>query len=111
MATPDGDKSLPKDIVELWELVVAYFKQETVGPLKNLRRFVLLGVLGSFCLGIGLVVLVIAALRVMQAETGAHFRQNLSWVPYAIMIVVCLSIAGAAMAVWARSGNPGKEER
>ena len=107
----DGDRSLPKDIGELWELVVAYFKQETVEPLKNLRRFVLLGVLGSFCLGIGLVVLVVAALRVMQTQTGAHLRQNLSWIPYAIMIVVCLTVAGAAMAAWARSGNPGKEER
>lgn len=107
MAERDEEKSLPKLVTELWDLVVTYAKQETVGPLQNLRRFVALGVLGSFLLSIGLVILVVAALRVMQTETGSHFRQNLSWIPYAIMIVVCFAIAGAAMAVWSKSRNPG----
>ena|SRR5437763_16613415 len=111
MAERDEEKSIPTLVAELKDLVVAYAKQETVGPLQNLRRFVIRGVLGSLCLGIGLVVLVIAALRVMQTETGSHLRQHLSWIPYAIMIVVCLTIAGAAMMAWARSNNPGKEER
>ena len=109
MAERDEEKSLPTLVAELWELVKAYAKQETVDPVRNLGRFVAFGVAGSLVLGIGLVVLVVAALRVLQTETGSHLRQHLSWIPYAIMIVVCLALAGAAMAGWSRTRNRGKE--
>ena len=67
------------------------------------------GVAGSLVLGIGLVVLVVAVLRILQTETASHLRQHLSWIPYAVMIVVCLTLAGAAMAGWSRTRNRGKE--
>ena len=109
MAERDEEKSIPTLVAELKDLVVAYAKQETVDPVRNLGRFVAFGVAGSLLVGIGLVVLVVAALRVLQTETGSHLRQNLSWVPYAIMIVVCFALAGAAMAGWSRTRNRSKE--
>ena len=36
MADRSGDRSLPTQIGELWRLVLAYFRQETVEPVRNL---------------------------------------------------------------------------
>jgi ABC-type Mn2+/Zn2+ transport system permease subunit len=85
-------KSVVVTAQELWELVVAYFKQETVEPLKNLRRFVAYGVAGAFCLGIGLVLVVLGGLRALQTETDRHLTGHLTWVPYAIALVFCVIV-------------------
>jgi hypothetical protein len=93
----DSEKSLPTLASELWDLVRAYAKQETVEPLKGLGRFVGFGLAGSFALGIGLVLLALGALRALQTETGTTFHGNWSWVPYVIVLVGCASLAGIAM--------------
>ena len=59
-------------------------KQETLEPLKALLRFVLFGTLGSFAMAFGTCPALVAALRVLQSETGA-FHGNLSWLPYVIV--------------------------
>lgn len=78
-------------VVELRDLVVEYFKQETVVPLRQLGRYVMFGLLGALLLGIGAVLLGMAGLRALQLETGTAFTGNWSWVPYAIMVVVLLA--------------------
>ena len=88
------DKSLPTLATELWELVVAYLKQETLEPLKGLGRFVGFGLAGALLLATGLVVLAVAALRVLQVETAPHWTGNWSWLPYLITIVGAGVIAG-----------------
>ena len=90
--TNPTSRSLPALIEELWQLVVTYVKQETVEPVKGLGRFVAFGVAGSFCLGLGVVLLLIAGLRVLQTETDTTFTGNLTWVPYLIVLVVALLI-------------------
>jgi uncharacterized membrane protein YidH (DUF202 family) len=110
MADRSGDKSLPTQISELWRMVLAYFRQETVEPVRNLGRFIGFGVAGSLVLGMGVVLLVLAALRFFQTETGSTFHGHLSWVPYVIMLVVALVLAGAAMAGWNMSRPSGKED-
>ena len=82
----DTDKSLPTLAGELWELVVGYAKQETVEPLKRLGRFVAFGLVSSFMLGIGLVLLALAGLRALQTETGDTFDGDLTWAPYLIVV-------------------------
>jgi hypothetical protein len=91
---------LPQLVKELWELVVAYFKQETVVPLKQLGRWVGFGILGALLLGVGVLLLALAGLRALQDETGTTFTGNLSWIPYLIMFVALL--AGGAITWKAR---------
>lgn len=67
-------------------MVLAYVKQETVDPAKKLGRYVGWGLLGSLLLGMGMVLLTLAGLRVLQDETGTTFHGNWSWAPYAIVL-------------------------
>src|SRR5581483_445977 len=110
MADRSDDRSLPTQIGELWRMVLAYFRQETVEPVRNLGRFVAFGVAGSLLLGLGVGLLPLATLRFFQTETGSTFTGHLSWVPYVIMLVVALVLAGAAMAGWNVSRPSGKED-
>src|SRR6266508_6652887 len=103
MAERNDDQSLLEQVRELWQLVLAYFKQETVGPLRNLRRFVLLGLIGSLVLGFGLVLMLLGALRLLQTETGSHFQGNLSWIPYFIVMIAAVILIGATMAGLSKS--------
>jgi hypothetical protein len=79
---------LPTLVMELRDLVVEYFKQETVVPLRQLGRYLLFGLLGALLLGLGVVLLAVGGLRVLQNETDTSLTGNWSWVPYAIMFVV-----------------------
>ncbi len=94
MAKSDGDNQ----VSELIALVKTYTRQETIEPLKGLARYLLFGVLGSVLLGTGVILLVVALLRVLQTETGDAFDGNWSWVPYAITIVVSGAVVGLALA-------------
>ena len=103
------DKSLPTLVTELWELVVAYLKQETLEPLKGLKNFVLWGIVGALLLSIGLPILAVALLRVLQVETGSHLTGNLSWVPYlATLVGVGLAAAIAASRIAAGRKREGR---
>ena len=88
----EGASNARRDAISL---VVAYLKQETLDPLKQLGRFVLYGTVGSLAISVGVVLLLIAALRVLQTETGA-FHGNLSWLPYVIVSVLALAVIAAA---------------
>lgn len=81
---------LPQLVRELWELIVAYFKQETVVPLQQLGRWIAFGILGALLLGVGVLLLALAGLRALQEETGSTFTGNLSWIPYMIMFATLL---------------------
>jgi uncharacterized membrane protein len=112
MAQRNDDQSLLDQVKDLWQLVLAYFKQETVGPVKNLGRFVGRGLAGSLLVGFGLVLLMLSALRALQTETGSHFQGNNSWIPYVIVLVGLVIVIIAAVAGIAKSSRPsgGKEE-
>lgn len=97
---------LPQLVAELWELIVAYFKQETVVPLKKLGRYVAYGALGAMLLGVGAVFLTMSGLRALQTETGSTFTGNLTWAPYGIVVV---GLALGAWIVWSSRGARRKE--
>lgn len=96
-ATSGSTKALPTLVTELWELVVAYVKQETLVPLKSLGRFIAFGVAGSVLIATGSVLLVLAALRALQAETGDVFDGRLSFAPYLLTVVLCGIFIGLAV--------------
>ena len=82
-----SDKSVPALAAELWDLVRAYIKQETVEPIKGLGRKVAFGIGGSVLLSVGLVMLALGGLRALQTETGSTFEDKWSWAPYLITLV------------------------
>jgi hypothetical protein len=92
-------------VKELWELIVEYFKQETVVPLQQLGRWVAYGLLGALLLGSGVLFLATSALRALQTETGSTFTGNWSWVPY-VIVTVALLIGGAL--TWMARGRRRK---
>lgn len=81
-------KSVPEIASELFELTKAYARQETVDPLKGVGRYLAFGIAGALSLGIGVVLLMLAALRALQTETGTTFTGNWSWLPYLIVLAV-----------------------
>jgi predicted cobalt transporter CbtA len=95
-STKDDDKSMPTLAGELYDLVRAYAKQETLEPIKGLGRFAAYGVVGSVLVGIGVVVLAVGVLRVLQTETGDTFDGAWSWAPYLLTLVFCALVAGLA---------------
>jgi hypothetical protein len=99
---------LPQLVTELRDLVVRYFREQTLVPLQKLGRYIGFGVLGSLLLGFGVVFLGMAGLRALQDETGDTFTGDWSWVPYLIMFVALLFGAGL---VWvARTARRAEKE-
>jgi uncharacterized BrkB/YihY/UPF0761 family membrane protein len=94
---------------ELWELIVAYFRQETVVPLKQLGRYIVFGLLGAMLLGVGVMLLAMSGLRALQDETGTTFSGNWSWAPYGIVFVALL--IGGAITWRARGARRDRRER
>jgi hypothetical protein len=70
------------------QLVLDYAKQETLGPLKGLARFVAFGAAGAVGLSAGAMLLLLGLLRGLQTETGSTFRGDWSWAPYLLTGVV-----------------------
>lgn len=84
-------KSPVDHVTEFATLVVDYAKQETLDPLKNLKRYLSRGIAGAACLGVGLVFLLLALLRGLQsidvfAQDGVEPGAS-TLVPYAITLL------------------------
>jgi membrane protein implicated in regulation of membrane protease activity len=86
-----------EQISELKDLLIAYFKQETIDPLKGLARYVGFGLLGALLIGTGICFLAIGGLRALQTETGTTFEGHWSWAPYGITVAGLVIIAVAAV--------------
>ena len=99
----DSSKSLATLVQELRDLIVAYAKQETVEPIKDLGRFLAFGVAGSLVVGLGLSLLLLGGLRLLQTETGDAFEGNWSWVPYLTVLAAAGVAIALALAARARS--------
>lgn len=94
---------------EALQLVVEYVKQETLTPLKGLGRYLLFGIAGSLALCVGLVLLLVALLRVLQTETGTTFSGHLSWLPYLIVCAAAVMVMG--LAAWRITKGPAARRR
>jgi hypothetical protein len=100
------DKGVVGKGQDVWQLVVDYAKQETIEPLKGLQRWIGAGAGGSLLIATGLSLVLLAALRALQTETGSTFTGNWSWAPYLIVLVGALGIAG--LSFWAIKAKKGK---
>jgi hypothetical protein len=86
----------PTTITGVIDLVKAYAKQETVGPLRGAAQWLMWGVVGALCLGLGLSMIVLGILRLVQAEWARSARGAFSWLAYLIALVVCVGFAALA---------------
>ena len=109
--TSSADRNPPvaQLVRELWELVVEYFKQETLVPLRQLRRYVAFGLLGAWLIGTGVLFLALSALRALQTETDTRFTGNWSWAPYGIVFVAL--VIGGAVTWSARRASRDRRDR
>ena len=96
MAARDNgeEKDVATLVTELADLIVRYAKQETVEPIRDLRRYLGFGLAGSLLFCIGIPLLLLGELRALQLETWPHLRGNLTWVPYTVVF-----LTGAAIIV------------
>ena len=99
---------LPQLVMELRDLVVSYFKQQTLIPLQKLVRYIGFGLLGSLLMGFGVLFLGVSLLRVLQTETEDTFVGDWSWAPYLITFVVLL--LGGALVWLARTARRADKE-
>ncbi|HTX62685.1 MAG TPA: hypothetical protein VMD28_03550, partial [Acidimicrobiales bacterium] len=91
------------------QLVIDYLKQETLTPLKGLGRYLLFGIIGSVLLCGGLVLLLVALLRVLQEETGNFFSGTMSWAPYVIVGGAAVILMGST--AWRIARGPARRRR
>ncbi|MEA2828995.1 MAG: hypothetical protein QOG43_3434 [Actinomycetota bacterium] len=103
-AAPDG--GFVSDAKNLVQLVVAYFKQETIEPIKGLGRFVGWGLAGSLAVGLGGVMIVLGLLRLLQ--TVDAFDGNWSFIPYLVVLTVASGGALAAVQAGTRDRKKAK---
>lgn len=75
--------------------VVAYAKQETLGPLRGAGRWLAAGAAGALLLGLGSILLLLGLLRLLQTEWTRSATGSLSWLSYLIVLVA----AGALIAL------------
>lgn len=94
---------------EVVDLVVRYAKQETLGPLKGVARFLAFGIAGSVLLAVGLAVLLLAGLRALQTETGTTFTGTRSWMPY--LATAAAAVVVAALAGWRIAKGPAARRK
>ena len=78
--------AVKRDFRELRTVFLRYIADETLKPIKTLGRFILFGVIGSVFVGLGVVLISVGVLRYF--ETFSVFRGSLSWIPYAVLVVV-----------------------
>lgn len=62
-------KTFGETIAELWELLKAYAKQETIDPLKGLGIYLAIGVGAALSTALGVGLLLLGLLRLIQAES------------------------------------------
>ena len=85
---PTDDKRTSRDRDgELFDLVVAYARQETVEPLRGAGRWVAVGLVSMALMSVGMVLFALGLLRAVQDIGGTTFDGTWSFVPYVFGVV------------------------
>jgi hypothetical protein len=85
------------EVSDLLDTVKTYAVQETVGPLKGGFKATVLGLAGVFCLGLGIIIMLVGILRLLQTETDAFHGDLMSVLPY--LIVLAVAVAAILLAI------------
>lgn len=98
MRGANSDESTQALVDDLVRTTIAYLKQETIGQLSGLRKLAVLRLVAAICFAFGGVLLVIAAVRAVQTQTGTALSGSLSWLPYLFGLILATSVA--AVLAW-----------
>ena len=80
-------------VSEVIDAIIAYAKDQTLGPLRGAGRWILWGAIGAVLLGSGALLLLLGALRAIQTEwTGVGANWAWSWVPYLIVLLLAIAL-------------------
>lgn len=108
---PSGAKSQDKTTTEvatdLWQLVRDYAKQETIDPLRSIGRFLGYGLAGAALFSLGAVFAVLAILRILQDETGAHLTGSWNFLPYAAALVLMVIVIAVCARIITKPNRTG----
>lgn len=106
--TPTRRTSSVDHLSEVVQGVSRYARQETVEPLKGAARWVAVGTLGALSLGLSVVFLALAVLRLVQDAGGSALGGSWSFVPYlATLVVLCVVVAFVFSRISQRSLRKG----
>ena len=95
-------KSVPEVVGELWELLRDYAKQETLGPLRDLKGYLQYGIPGAVLVLAGILFGAMAVLRGLQRFETTHYGWNSVW-PYLGAIGFLLIAIGICVGLVART--------
>ncbi len=84
-------------VADLVDSVKAYARQETIEPLRGAARWVAVGTLAATCLGLSMVFVALAVLRLSQDLGGDTLDGSWSFVHYLITLVVVGSLVGVSI--------------
>ena len=99
-----GSSAVPEVVRDLWDLLVAYTRQETVQPLRNISRYLAYGIGGMLVITTGVFLVCMSALRALQTQTNGIFNGMWSWVPY---LIVAAGVTGLVVFAFSRIGKGG----
>jgi len=113
MRTPSWRKlfrgaSIQRDLEEVRDLLLRYFREQTVQPLKELGRFILYGAIGSIFVAFGVVIGLLGLLRMFQ-DLFPVLDGSLSFIPYLIVVVLAL-LVGALIVQRIFAGAPRRSK-
>ncbi len=93
----DGKRTSRDRDRELFDLVVAYARQETVEPLRGAGRWVAVGLVSMALMSVGMVLFALGLLRAVQDIGGTTFDGTWSFVPYVFGVVFASVIVVVAI--------------
>ena len=82
---------------EVIDSVKGYAKQEIVGPLQGAGRWLAFGAAAAFCMGLGLMIVLLGLLRLIQFEFDRLATGSLSWAAYGITLLVTLILLAVTL--------------
>jgi hypothetical protein len=91
------------EVNDLLETVKAYARQETIEPIRGGAKAAALGVAGVLFLGIGIIIILVATLRLLQTETTAFRGEWMALLPYLITFLAALACISVSLVFIRRS--------
>ena len=82
---------------ELFDLVVAYARQETIEPLRGVGKWIVRGLVSMFLVSLGVVLVSLGLLRAVQDLSGSTFDGAWSFVPYVFGVMFSVVIVAVAI--------------